>query len=144
MFADAHISSLGYLLKDWCDLELFRTGSVHEFYRLKGLITNLEQVNTPMVEKKKRILISKTLMVGLTGRVVVCCMQMSLVMSLRFFCRRWLKWRAMQITFFYFWQWCNFSPIEALGFSCIYTRVQSATADVFPVVYLSRVPGKRD
>ena len=32
----------------------------------------------------------------------------------------------------------------ALGFSCIYTRVQSATADVFPVVYLTRVPGKRD
>ena len=52
MFADAHISSLGYLLKDWFDLELFRTGSVHEFYRLEGLIT-LEQVNTPMVEKKR-------------------------------------------------------------------------------------------
>ena len=55
MFADAHISSLGYLLKDWCDLELFRTGSVHEFYRLKGWIIILEQVNTPMVEKKENL-----------------------------------------------------------------------------------------
>ena len=43
-----------------CDLELFRNGSVHEFYclkefyynfRLKELVT-LEQVNTSVVEKK--------------------------------------------------------------------------------------------
>ena len=34
-------------------LELFRNGSVDEFYRLKALIT-LEQVNTLMVEKKKK------------------------------------------------------------------------------------------
>ena len=39
--------------------ELFRNGSVHEFYRLKELIT-LEQVNTSVVGKK-RILISKRL-----------------------------------------------------------------------------------
>ena len=86
MFANGHISSLGYLWKDWCDLELFRTGSVHEFYRLKALIT-LEQVNSPVVGKKKRIFISKTLMVGLTGRVLenFHCMQISLVMSMRFF-----------------------------------------------------------
>ena len=38
--------------------------SVHEFYRLKALIT-LEQVNTTEWSKKKmRILISKTAMVG--------------------------------------------------------------------------------
>ena len=36
--------------------------------------------------------------------------------------------------FFDLFQWCNFSGIEALEFSCFYTRVCSATADVFPVV----------
>ena len=40
--------------------------SVHEFYCLKALIT-LEQMNTSMVQKKKKKLISKTLMVRLTG-----------------------------------------------------------------------------
>ena len=35
-----------------CDLQLFRNGSVHEFFRLKAL-TTLEQVNTSLVEKKK-------------------------------------------------------------------------------------------
>ena len=34
------------------DDELIRNGSVHEFYRLKALIT-LEQVNTSVVEKKE-------------------------------------------------------------------------------------------
>ena len=44
--------------------ELFRIGSVHEFYRLKALIT-LEQVNTTEWSKKKiRILISKIAMIG--------------------------------------------------------------------------------
>ena len=33
-------------------IELFRSGSVHEFYRLKARIT-LEQVITSVVEKKK-------------------------------------------------------------------------------------------
>ena len=37
--------------------------SVHEFYRLKALIS-LEQVNTTEVVEKIRILISKTEMVG--------------------------------------------------------------------------------
>ena len=37
--------------------------SVHEFYRLKALIT-LEQVNTTEWSKKIRILISKIVMVG--------------------------------------------------------------------------------
>ena len=44
------------------DVELFRNGSVREFYRFKALIT-LEQVNTLVVEKK-------ALMVRLTGRVL--------------------------------------------------------------------------
>ena len=44
------------------DVELFRNGSVREFYRLKALIT-LEQVNTLVFEKK-------ILMVRLTGRVL--------------------------------------------------------------------------
>ena len=43
-------------------------GSVHEFYRLKALIT-LEQVITSVVEKRT-ILMSKTSMVRLTGRVL--------------------------------------------------------------------------
>ena len=46
-------------------LELFRNGSVNEFYRLKALIT-LEQVNTLVVEKKKKNLNSKRL----TGRML--------------------------------------------------------------------------
>ena len=36
------------------------------------------------------------------------------------------------------WQWCNFSGIEAVEFSFIYTRVQRATAEVFPVVANTR------
>ena len=42
---------------------------VHEFYHLKALIT-LEQVNTSVVEKKRRILISKTSMVRLTRQLL--------------------------------------------------------------------------
>ena len=47
------------------NLELFQNMSVHEFYRLKALIT-LKQVNTTERSKKIRILISKmkTAMVG--------------------------------------------------------------------------------
>ena len=65
------------------DVELFRNGSVHEFYRLKALIT-LEQANISVVEKKKNFYeqnFSETSMVGLTGRVL----QMSLVISMQFF-----------------------------------------------------------
>ena len=40
--------------------------------------------------------------------------------------------------FFDLWQYCNFSVIEALEFSCIYTRVQPATVDLFPVVANTR------
>ena len=42
--------SLGKINK--CDLELFRNGSVQEFYRLKDLIT-LEQANTSVVKKEQ-------------------------------------------------------------------------------------------
>ena len=45
------------------NLELFRNASVHEFYHFKALIS-LEQVNTTEWLKKKKILISKTAMVG--------------------------------------------------------------------------------
>ena len=66
------------------NLKLFRNVSVHEFYRLKALIT-LEQVNTTeWLKKIKRILISKTAMVG-------CCKlllySVGLVITMRFiFC----------------------------------------------------------
>ena len=52
------------------DVELFRNGSVHEFYCLKALIITLKQVITPVVEKKKKILMSKMSVVRLTGRVL--------------------------------------------------------------------------
>ena len=45
------------------NLELFQNVSVHEFYRLKALIT-LGQVNTNECSKKVRILISKIAMIG--------------------------------------------------------------------------------
>ena len=45
----------------------YMTEAVHEFNRLKALIT-LEQVNTSVV-RKKRMLISKTSMVRPSGRV---------------------------------------------------------------------------
>ena len=53
------------------DVELFRNGSVYEFYRLKALIT-LEQANISVVEKKKNLNeqnFSETSMVRLTGQV---------------------------------------------------------------------------
>ena len=46
------------------NLELFGNVSVHEFYRLKALIT-LEQVNTTEWSKKIRIWISKIAMVAM-------------------------------------------------------------------------------
>ena len=50
------------------DVEIFQNGSVHEFCRLKVLIT-LKQVITSVVEKKNNLQMSKTSMVRLTGRV---------------------------------------------------------------------------
>ena len=35
---------------------------------------------------------------------------------------------------FYLWQWCNFSGIEALKFSCNYSRILPATAGIFAVI----------
>ena len=51
------------------DVEIFQNGSVHEFCRLKVLIT-LKQVITSVVEKKNNLQMSKTSMVRLTGRVL--------------------------------------------------------------------------
>ena len=42
------------------DVELFQNGSVHEFYRLKALIS-LEQVNIAVIKKRRRIAVSKIL-----------------------------------------------------------------------------------
>ena len=61
-----HLMSIEYMESH---VNLFRNESVHEFYRLKALIT-LEQVITSVVEKKRTILVSKTSMVRLTGRVL--------------------------------------------------------------------------
>ena len=63
----------------------FRNLSVHKFYCLRALIT-LEQVNTTDHEwlkkrKKKRIFFSQT---GMVSVVNFHCMQMRLVMSMRF------------------------------------------------------------
>ena len=55
-------------------MELFRNGSVYEFYRLKALII-LKQVNTSVVEKKKK-------KIRWRGYVNFHCMQMRLVMIL--------------------------------------------------------------
>ena len=72
------------------NVELFRNEWVHEFYRLKTLIS-LEQVNTS-VSKQSRIFMSKTLAklrchgeAKWSGVVNFHCMQMSLVMSMLFF-----------------------------------------------------------
>ena len=54
----------------------------HEFYRLKALIT-LEQVNTTVVEKIRTIFL-KLAKPGWSGVVNFHCMQMGIVMSMRF------------------------------------------------------------
>ena len=66
------------------DIELFQHGSVHEFYRLKALIT-LEQVNTSVVGKNKNL--TEQAVDGeanWSGVVNFHCMQMVVVMSMRF------------------------------------------------------------
>ena len=66
------------------DIELFQHGSVHEFYRLKALIT-LEQVNTSVVGKNKNLTEQAFDGEGnWSGVVNFHCMQMVLVMSMRF------------------------------------------------------------
>ena len=62
-------------------------GSVHEFYRLKALIT-LEQVITSVVEKKNNLMEQnfdgEANWSGVVNFHSVHCVQMSLVMSMRF------------------------------------------------------------
>ena len=62
-------------------------GSVHEFYRLKALIT-LEQVITSVVEKKNNLneqnFDGEANWSGVVNFHSVHCLQMSLVMSMRF------------------------------------------------------------
>ena len=63
--------------EDWCErCRAFWNGSVHEFYRLKALIT-LEQVDTSTVEKKKNLRWAKR-----WGCVNFHCTQMSLACGL--------------------------------------------------------------
>ena len=109
--------------------------SVHEFCRLKVLIT-LEQVNTTEWSEKMRIWISKIVMVW-------CCNLLLYENESRdehaIYFRQWLKRQTCHVNhFFDIWQWCNSSGIEALEFLCIYTCVQPATTDVFPVVANAR------
>ena len=62
------------------DVELFRNGSVHKFYRLKALIP-LEPVSASVVEKKKNL---KWVKLRCWGSVNFHNMQISIVMSMRF------------------------------------------------------------
>ena len=66
------------------DVVLFRNASVHEFYSLKALI-NLEQVITSAVNKKNKVNEQNFGGEANSSDVVnFHCMQMSLVMSMRF------------------------------------------------------------
>ena len=66
------------------------------------------------------------------------CMQISLVMSMRFIFGDDWNDAPCSHHVFYLWEWCNFSRIEALEFSCNYTRVWPAPADVFLAVAKTR------
>ena len=93
--------------------------SVHEFYRLKAFVT-LERVNSTEWSEKKRNLISKTAMFG-------CCKLSlygnDLVMRACGLFLAMIEMTGHVNNFFDLWQSCNFSGIEALEFSCIYTLV---------------------
>ena len=78
--------------------------SVHEFYRLKALIT-LEEVNTTEWSEKNKNLNWQ----NCNGRVFDLFLAMN-------------EMTCHVIHSFDIWQSCNFSGIEALEFSCIYTR----------------------
>ena len=94
--------------------------------------------------KQKRISISKTSIVRLTGRVLYTLIVWT-----------WVLWWAccvfsamIEMTrhvdhLFDLWQWWNFSRIEALEFSRIYTRVLPAPTDVFPVLANTRTKSIR-
>ena len=64
------------------DLEIFRNGTDHQLYHLKALIA-LEQLNTSVVEKKKKSLDAQNFdgEANWSGAVNFYCTQMSLVMS---------------------------------------------------------------
>ena len=62
------------------DLELFWNASVHEFYRLKAMIT-LEQVNTSVLKKESEEQHFDSAAYW-SGVVNFHCMQMTLVMSM--------------------------------------------------------------
>ena len=63
------------------DVELFWKGSDHKFYHLIALIT-LEEVNTSVIEKKKRRIFDGE--ANWLGVVNFYCIQMSIVMSMQF------------------------------------------------------------
>ena len=66
------------------DVELFQNGLVHEFYHSKALIT-LEEVNTSVIKIKKDLYEQNfNGEANRSGVTNFCCMQMSLVMSVRF------------------------------------------------------------
>ena len=67
------------------DVELFRNGSVHEFYCLKALIITLRQVITPVVGKKKKENLHEQNFYGeanWAGVVSFHCIPIGLVMSI--------------------------------------------------------------
>ena len=66
------------------DVELFRNGSVHEFYCLKASIITLKQVITPVVEKNKENLNEQNVCgeANWAGVVNFHCMPMRLVMRI--------------------------------------------------------------
>ena len=100
------------------NFERFRNVSVHEFYRLKALIT-LEQVNTTEWSKKKKNF-KQTAMVGR------CTLSLYANGVLWWACGSFSAMIEMTCHVNHFvdlWQWFNFSGIEALEFSSIYTRV---------------------
>ena len=87
------------------------------------------------VEKKRRILISKTSMVG--------CWKLSFYANEScdehgIYFWRWLKWRALKITFLISGNYVISLESRPSEFSCIYTRVYPSTADVFLVVANTR------
>ena len=66
------------------DVELFRNGSVHEFYCLKASIITLKQVITPVVGKNKENLNEQNVCgeANWAGVVNFHCMPMRLVMRI--------------------------------------------------------------
>ena len=105
------------------DDELFWNGSVHEFYRLKMLIT-LEQVNTSVVVKRKNLCEEAfDGEVNWSGVVNFHFMQMSLVMSMRLIFGD--DWNVTLITFLLFGNDLISLESRPLIFAYLYTCTQS-------------------